>query len=787
MSLVTGASTSTRPNHNNDAHEGEEEEESAMNASSTSTTTRPVTTRCTTPLGRRFLAASFPTPNNNNTNHNSLLFPRSRRRRSHRRPLLPATTSRTSRASTTTSETTTPCSTSNTSTSWLDYSSLAHMPGPNRIVPRTLHPWSVHAGTRNQWMVTLGLPIPTTTTTTTPQPSHSSTALRYVQYEFATEREARKFGKAYAPPKLQTQRGGCVLCQAEQEEQEEEERQRQQEQQESQHATRASPHTNNHNGPTTTTTMPWSARRHSKRRRRGLAAATARSMTTSTVSSSSPLSSAAGLFGIRPCRNCGIAVCPDHATQWGIRMLPKTYWSSSHSHANTTNTNTTTNPPTSSHTEPVHSSTTTYGTAGDSPTTTTTSSSSSSRTVVRVCQACDWLSNAFCLSLLQGRYADAVEVYQTVRGRHTQYGHFNSTVDSWSFWMERLDKIVESTPLDSSHGMDIHTLDLLLDLSFSHLLLCVSVRLDLFILCDNDWLGFGDTPIILLRLHDFLSLFLYIQIIQGNVNLRTCFADIHQEAMFPVHCAVMGGSLDCVQWLVEKECCPIRVPSKQQPNTNNDSSNTTTTWSSVQTSASRTVLDLAMTGRPKWDILAFLVQKGGLSLTNHVKDKSLVSKTLEAMLLKTPWNKKKKNKNKKHDQTNLLLLSALTESATTVPLAPTSTAMIVENDDDEEEEDHLHESSSSDEHHPSSAEDMALSTCLSCDSSCSNSRMEEEEDSLWKEDDDDENACHICFDQPMDCVFTPCGHFMCCFECGSKVQSCPVCKVSCSALRIYKC
>jgi len=35
-------------------------------------------------------------------------------------------------------------------------------------------------------------------------------------------------------------------------------------------------------------------------------------------------------------------------------------------------------------------------------------------TWLRVCRACDWLSNAFCMALLQGRYEDAIRIHSTV-------------------------------------------------------------------------------------------------------------------------------------------------------------------------------------------------------------------------------------------------------------------------------------------------------------------------------------------------------------------------------------
>ena len=70
----------------------------------------------------------------------------------------------------------------------------------------------------------------------------------------------------------------------------------------------------------------------------------------------------------RHCRNCGVNACDACSTRWGLRMIPKTYLGV--------------------------------------PT-----------TWVRVCRACDWLSNAFCMALLQGRYEDAQCLYSTVGNR----------------------------------------------------------------------------------------------------------------------------------------------------------------------------------------------------------------------------------------------------------------------------------------------------------------------------------------------------------------------------------
>ena len=89
---------------------------------------------------------------------------------------------------------------------------------------------------------------------------------------------------------------------------------------------------------------------------------------------------------------------------------------------------------------------------------------------------------------------------------------------------------------------------------------------------------------------------------------------------FPIHCAVMGGNLDLVRWLVETHGCPISV--KTDPKTG--------MFLSVQTSSSRTLIDLAMTGKPKIEILSYLVRQN-LSVLD-TNDPTLASKTLHTLM-----------------------------------------------------------------------------------------------------------------------------------------------------------
>lgn len=84
----------------------------------------------------------------------------------------------------------------------------------------------------------------------------------------------------------------------------------------------------------------------------------------------------------------------------------------------------------------------------------------------------------------------------------------------------------------------------------------------------------------------------------------------------------MGGNLELVKWLVDVQGCPISV--RRDPRSG--------TLLSVQTSSSRTLIDLAMAGKkPKVEILSYLVRKN-LSVTD-AKDPTLAPKTLQALMV----------------------------------------------------------------------------------------------------------------------------------------------------------
>ena len=82
----------------------------------------------------------------------------------------------------------------------------------------------------------------------------------------------------------------------------------------------------------------------------------------------------------------------------------------------------------------------------------------------------------------------------------------------------------------------------------------------------------------------------------------------------------MGGNIDIVKWLIEAHGCPIFM--KRRPHSAD--------LQSLQTSKKRTLMDLVMNGRPKIEVLAYLVGKN-LSVTD-TDDPNLASKTLQTIL-----------------------------------------------------------------------------------------------------------------------------------------------------------
>ena len=49
------------------------------------------------------------------------------------------------------------------------------------------------------------------------------------------------------------------------------------------------------------------------------------------------------------------------------------------------------------------------------------------------------------------------------------------------------------------------------------------------------------------------------------------------------------------------------------------------------------------------------------------------------------------------------------------------------------------------------------------------------------------SECSICFENPVDSAFVPCGHQCACFGCASKCPTCPICRAKVTPLRLFLC
>lgn len=95
----------------------------------------------------------------------------------------------------------------------------------------------------------------------------------------------------------------------------------------------------------------------------------------------------------------------------------------------------------------------------------------------------------------------------------------------------------------------------------------------------------------------------------GNVNLHTPFANVKGELLYPVHCAVLGGNLDLLKWLVDENCCPIK--SVRVSGSAKDSR-----YTPIVTSKGRSLLGIAMENN-NVSIVRYLVVMKGILLAGE--------------------------------------------------------------------------------------------------------------------------------------------------------------------------
>jgi hypothetical protein len=121
----------------------------------------------------------------------------------------------------------------------------------------------------------------------------------------------------------------------------------------------------------------------------------------------------------------------------------------------------------------------------------------------------------------------------------------------------------------------------------------------------------------------------------GNINLRTPFPQFSnkkEEVMYPIHCAVEGGNLSIVRWLMEDHFCPVKVirtgggAKKTKKGGSQDYP--------ILTSKNRSVLTIAM-DNIHVKVLRYLVVDNGFSIYES-KDLKGSLRALEAVLTALP-------------------------------------------------------------------------------------------------------------------------------------------------------
>jgi FYVE zinc finger/Zinc finger, C3HC4 type (RING finger) len=242
----------------------------------------------------------------------------------------------------------------------------------------------------------------------------------------------------------------------------------------------------------------------------------------------------------------------------------------------------------------------------------------------------------------------------------------------------------------------------------------------------------------------------------GNINLRAPFpvANKKDEIQQPIHCAVEGGNINILRWLIEDHFCPIKIhraDTSKRLSCSGPGGSGGNGDSLIRTSKGRSVLNIAMDNHLKIGILRYLVIECGVSLY-EAKDLHAALRSLEAAL------------------------TALPPSDPAVrPETPGTTRW-----------DHASFSEFSE---PSSLEaddyfsyyetvNNASNKIVSnvnatdggdCDNNSTKSRKSRA--SSGRED----HCCIICCDHKIDCVATPCGHSIICVQCSQTLTACPVC------------
>ena len=220
----------------------------------------------------------------------------------------------------------------------------------------------------------------------------------------------------------------------------------------------------------------------------------------------------------------------------------------------------------------------------------------------------------------------------------------------------------------------------------------------------------------------------------GNVNLRTPFPQFSgkkEEVVYPMHCAVEGGDIDIVRWLMEDHFCPVKVIRAGGKRSKKGGS----TDFPILTSKNRSVLTIAME-HLHVKLLRYLVVDNGVSIYES-KDLKGSLRALEAVLSALPSGLGEyRSDNFSHRWDDAVYDGEVT----------------------------------------------SVASSLGADGTFTGSEFEVSKHARRNEAD----SCIICYDNAIDCVITPCGHQICCLGCSKKLSVCPVCNSQGEFIKIFR-
>ena len=285
----------------------------------------------------------------------------------------------------------------------------------------------------------------------------------------------------------------------------------------------------------------------------------------------------------------------------------------------------------------------------------------------------------------------------------------------------------------------------------------------------------------------------------GNINLRSPFANQkNEEIMFPIHCATKGGNLSLLTWLVEENCCPIRLlrTGNNQRQIENP----------IQTSLGRSVLQIAMT-ECHVHLIQYFIVKQQVPIS-EMKDLKVVLAAFDAVIKKLP---DATSNDGSFSNTSPTVAAALAVASAPVQqqgsgettqqndydnIAPPPREYI---DIDKMLKRNKKKFVSGIKHKlsPTKHTSSTLPSPATTSTSNINNPYYNNNHTSFDDDNDDSSddmtvtsvadACILCYEKSIDCVITPCGHQICCIECSSCLENtCPVCQQHGTFIKIYK-